>query len=956
MAEKIIPAGAELLQLYDTLFGISKNVARQIPNIRDGLKPVQRKILYTMNEIGKPDDTKKVGSIIGEVLKIYSHGDASVTDALIRMATTWGNIAPYLVGVGNFGCHCDQTEVLTESGWKFFKDITYEDKLCSIHPYSGRVIYETPTNIADYEYDGDMYYVDYQMFNFMVTPNHRMLTRGKNAVNFTEAKDLSPRYHLVSLFQPMDMYWRSIKSIATIMDSRISSKPIVLGKKQVGMDHTSIVPYTGHVYCAEVPTYHTLVTRRYGKILLSGNSPMGDAPAAARYIEAKLSPFARQCFFTDKLCIDMVPTYDNTKMEPETLPAMFPTVIINGATGSGFGASTNIPQYNLRDVIETTIKLIDNPNASIKLIPDSQWGCDIMSAKPFGKYKNTFDQIFETGYGSYIQRFRYQIDHQANKVIVTALPAKVPLEGILKEIERLQNENKAFPEVKSVIDLSGKDHGGGIWVEFQLYEGKNPYRLISKLESVTDMKKTVKVNVDLVDGLEVKHYSIRSYILTWYQYRHDYIRSCISTELTNVDSDIAINDIKLFIFGEDRLEKTTDIYVNSVDTDDIIKKLMREYSKSTGMTSQQASILAGMSGKDYTKSALKKYKELKVTLQERHDELTRTIQDPNGINDIIKDQLKSGLKFAKPRAAKIIGASEAVVDDRVVVAIQPATKQIAKLPIGDDSSLLLDSLPANLCIEIDTSYNAIIFDNKGKYIVINPGEIPMMNNLSSMVPVNRYIDKPLSTPIAIAAMDDDCKNFLIITKLGKIKKINPMNYKNRIKENVYITIEDDDEVVSIIGLKSDNSDIFVYTDKGYAQRFPSSIVSVTSQSAMGQYGLAAPEGEVITGAFSVKPSDLIACITKQGYIRINNMKAFPNRKTKNKWEHFIHTVNNDKLLFVISCTASDVLHIVYSNLTTADIPVKNIGVETFGMPPKPIAKADKLTVINVKKTKAKKQN
>ena len=105
MEEKYMTAGAELLQQYDTLFGISKNVRRAIPNVKDGLKPVQRKILYTINEMGKPDDAKKVGTIVGEVLKIYNHGDVSVTDALVRMGTTWGNIAPMLIGIGNYGCH-----------------------------------------------------------------------------------------------------------------------------------------------------------------------------------------------------------------------------------------------------------------------------------------------------------------------------------------------------------------------------------------------------------------------------------------------------------------------------------------------------------------------------------------------------------------------------------------------------------------------------------------------------------------------------------------------------------------------------------------------------------------------------------------------------------------------------------------------------------------------------------
>lgn len=783
----IISAGAELLQRYDTLFGISKNVARAIPNIRDGLKPVQRKILFTLNEMGKYDEPKKVGSIIGEVLKIYSHGDASVADALVRMATTWGNIARYIEGVGNYG------------------------------------------------------------------------------------------------------------------------------------------------------------------------SVMGTEHAAPRYIQAKLSQFARTCFFTDKLCIDMVPTYDNTRMEPETLPSMFPTAIINGATGSGFGASCNIPQYNLKDVIETTIKLIDNPQAKIKLIPDSHWGCDIMTSKPFGKYKTSFDQIFETGYGSYIQRFRYKIDHEKNIVIVTALPAKVNLEEVLKEIERLQNENKAFPELKSMADLSGKDHDDGIWVEFKLFEGKNPYRFISKLETVKDMKKTVKVNVDLVDGLEVNHYSVRSYILGWYQYRHDYIRACLSTELANVDSDIAINDIKLFIFDEDRLEKTTDIYVSANDTNDIIQKLMDEYSKSIGLTSQQAMILASMSGKDYTKSALKKYKELSITLQAEHDRLSKILRDPNGINGIIKQQLKNGLKFATPRGSKIIGQEDDIGEEKFVLAIQPANGTIVKLIDDEKSQKLIDILPANLCTQIDSNDNAIIFDNLGRYMIVNPGELPLMKDLSSMVPLNRYIDKPLKNLIAMEPLDETCRSFIVITKFGKIKKINPRNYRNRVSNNCYIGLDSGDEVVSVIGVKNENSHIIVYTNNGNAQRFHANIINVTGQTAIGSYGIAVPDNDTIAGGFCINGADLIAYITKHGYMRINNSKYFPVRKNKKDWVHLIDMKGADKLAAIVPCTSNDVLHIVYSNLTSENIAVKSINIDTMSQPPRPIAHKPKLTVVNVKRIQPKKK-
>lgn len=1101
---QIITATAELLQRYDTLFGISKNVARAIPNVRDGLKPVQRKILYVMNTVA-PDKLAKVNTIMGEVQKIYSHGDSSITDALIRLGSDWGNISPYIIGHGNFGCHDNRTEVLTRNGWMFFKDITLSTQLATMDPETRELYYEYPANIFSYNagnHPFKMYKCDIPgKLNFCITNTHKMLVGKKlvpcnrihskfkvnNAIRTHEVaypEHTKDTYTIAGLYQiygteifmsehcltqtpdsirfkvtdnePVDKKFQYLQAYRGIhiektedgylledvgvvseirnlwngsprtvvpealkhMESTLikeyldtyteslnlpeQNKPeyitytvnqvnaetmqllyflsgqcTVVEKLKIPLYHNHrhyqygirkvqnisvldpkkdlpVTEYYGTVYCAEVPTHHTLITRRQGYILISGNSVMGDAPAAARYIEAMLSPFARQCFFTDKLCIDMVPTYDNTRMEPDTLPCMFPTAIINGSTGSGFGQSTNIPQYNLKDVIEKTIELIDDPKAPGYLIPDSHWGCDIGNSKVTGKYKTSFEHIYETGYGCYVQSFRYQIDHQRNVVIVTALPAKVILEDILKEIERLQNENKAFPELKSMVDLSGKDHNNGVWVEFALYEGKNPYRFINKLATVKDMRKTVKVNVDLVDGLEVIHYSVRSYILTWYHYRYDYIRAVTSTQLISVDSDIAINDIKLFIFGEDRLDRTVEIYRNSRDKADIIERLMKEYSKVCGMTSQQANILAEMSGKDYTKSALARYRELKPKLQAERDRLEGILTSKDGINNIIKEQLRSGLKFARPRGAKIIGKSKEVQDDTVVLAINPKVSGIIKLPDNESSAKLVSRLPSTLCLSMDSSYNAIVFDTNGRYVILNPGEIPMMKSLDQMVPINRYINKPLGTLIAMECQDEDCRSFMVVTRFGKVKKIDPSNYRNS-KNNFYIGLDEKDSVVSVIPIHDIKSHVIVYTDNGNGQRFPNNIIQTTSATAAGTYGVTVPEGENLMGGFCVSNADLIVYVTRKGMIRVNHSKFFLARKNKKDWIHLIEIKKPDELVTAITCTAKDTLRIVYDDFSIKDILVNEIPIDTMNSPMRNLLYQPHKKVLNVKRVISKKK-
>lgn len=317
----------QLCKDYDRIRGANVNLQRITCDIIDGLKPVQRRALYIMFLKNQGKDFRKLASISGDTFgRIHPHAPTSIDDAIVGLAQEWHNSIPLIEGKGNFGCHDDKTEVLTQRGWQYFRHLHYGDKLASVHPIRGEVIWERPKSIFKYEYDGNLIYFrdshksEYSSYDFMVTPNHRMLI---SALKFVEASVLKNTPAKIPLVRTSD-----ISTSMTSIDMQWSDTSSLIVNE---------IPYKGYVYCAEVPTYNTLITRRNGKILISGNSLSGDPAGASRYIYAALSEYARACFFDDwkYSVVDMTMGYDEETKEPLYLPAKYPNILLNGCLGIG---------------------------------------------------------------------------------------------------------------------------------------------------------------------------------------------------------------------------------------------------------------------------------------------------------------------------------------------------------------------------------------------------------------------------------------------------------------------------------------------------------------------------------------------------------------------------------------------------------------------------------------------
>ena len=251
---------------------------------------------------------------------VVSNSPVAIEDAIVNIAQTWHNNIPLIEGQGNFGCHDATTEVLTKDGWKHFNDLTMDDELATIAPNgdsNNEITYEKPIRLFAYDHMSSLVTSEDSELTFNVTSNHRMLI-----------SDDGNEFYFAEML--------SIRNLDKIyMMSIVDNKPKIVEvhpKKDFVNDY-----YHGKIYCAEVPTYHTLITRYNGTIMVSGNSISGDPAGASRYIKARLSEYAYACFFEDwkDSVVDTTLAYDEETKMPDYLPAKYPNVLLNGCLGIG---------------------------------------------------------------------------------------------------------------------------------------------------------------------------------------------------------------------------------------------------------------------------------------------------------------------------------------------------------------------------------------------------------------------------------------------------------------------------------------------------------------------------------------------------------------------------------------------------------------------------------------------
>ena len=666
----------------------------------------------------------------------------------------------------------------------------------------------------------------------------------------------------------------------------------------------------------------------------------GASAAASRYIESRLSYYAYKCFFEefDPNIVDMKLNYLGDKYEPEYLPAKYPNVMINNTFGIGYGVSTSICTYNLKEVLELTLELMDNPDKEdIILYPDSPTGAYIVDEGQFG-------EISKTGKGKFKMRGVIEIDEENNVLDIYSTPLSAYWSTIKPNIFNLLNDGKTNM-MKDYSNESDIDH---FHHKIYLKKEVDPYAVMHMIYDKTQMEKTFPVNFKLIENYEDLDFNIKSILLTWIDFRRETKRRYYNHKLSKCMKRQHILEILLFILNKDNAEKTMTIIKKSENKKEIIKKLMSTY----GITSLQADNIAEMKMSAFTKEARKRYEDEKDKIDKEVEKINKIVRSTKKIDKIIKEELEEGIKlFGEERRSKIINIdNEVKIRDTGHVMVFTKNGKVKKLPddVTSVGKIASDDYPSEI-IQCRNTDELLLFDRKGSIT-----KLPIHSVRGTVVSSegNKLTDyctptAPIVTIKTKPSLEllDSIKEpvyFLMVTKKGIIKKTLAKSYINIKNELLALILKNDDELVSVKLLIGDK-DIVVYTNKGFGVRYNSSEVKETSRMTIGISGISElGDDEYVEDIEIINDKDkYLFIITDKGLGKKCTLDTFKTMTRLSKPLRLINVSDDDNIRLINSVKGNETFK-VYMKSSMEELDLEDV----YELPR--LSKGKK--IINVKKT------
>lgn len=622
----------------------------------------------------------------------------------------------------------------------------------------------------------------------------------------------------------------------------------------------------------------------------SGNfgSVSGASAASGRYIEARLSYYAYKCFFEDfsEDIIDTKPNYLENDVEPEYLPARYPNALINNVFSIGYGVSSSICTYNLKEVLEATIELIQNPDIdNIVLYPDSATGAYIID-------EGQFESISKTGKGRFKMRGVIDIDDENNILHIRSTPLMVYWEKIKKSVFDILADGKN----NLMKDFKDETDNGHMHYEIYLKKEVDPYAVVNAIYAKTQMEKSFPVNFKLIEDYEDRDYNIKSLLQVWIDFRRDTKRRYYNHKLLKSRERQHILKILLFILNKDNAENTIKIIKKSENNKEIVNKLMKAY----GISSLQANTIANMRMSAFSKEAYRKYQTEKEEVDKEVEKLEKIVRSSKKIDKIIIDELKEGIKlFGEERRSKIITLdNEVKIRNTNHIIVFTNNGYVKKLPEGVDNIGRLEQgdYPIEV-IHANNTSDLLIFDTSGKISKLPVHKLQgvaltgLGNKLNEFITTSGKV-----TTVKLKPTDEFLNSlkepmyYLMVTKNGIIKKTSASAYVNIKNELLGIILNDGDELLCVKPLLGEK-DIITFSEKGFGVRYNSSEVRETSRLSKGVIAGTFSEDDRIIGFDILNKNDkYIMVITTKGNMKKCSLDTF---KTMNRMDKPLRIVTID---------------------------------------------------------------
>lgn len=635
----------------------------------------------------------------------------------------------------------------------------------------------------------------------------------------------------------------------------------------------------------------------------SGNATSGNDFASPRYLDVKLSKFAAEVLFDEfDGKINMKPSYDGTYVEPIVLPAKFPIVLLNGTSGIGYTLSSDIHPYNLSEIADATIKLLKNPSAKVRLVPDLPTGCDIIIKDEF----------------TFIMQSSFDIDNVNYIITIKNTPYLKYLDDIDARLREIQDSPNPIPEILSADD------------ESELIDEKvryvirckpcNLYSVVNTLfKRVPGFRSTISTrNMIVVDSnFRTKEYDIRQILCAWIKNRLIEKRSWFLRELVSATTECNMLEGKSFMLSSKNLDKTVKVFRSCKSKDQIIPSLVKAYDGK--VTTSQANYISELRMHQLNEGEYKKTLEKIDEVNEKIEYIRGVVENPEKIRDVIIDEIKTiKSKYGTPRKSKILNTGE------------KTSVNIGVVQILTDGSILFGETenPEHLSSDVTpiSGDHVCLIDERGQFLWVNTNKVEHDKPMTLTSIGKTQMGKCVSV---VSNPDND---ILILTNLGRIKYM-PIN---RIPSNAtrkpIVPLYDDEYIVSILELRDVSSDILVYTNDGYGKRIQTSDLNkVLSVDAAGQFII---KGYTVSGMFTINPNKpLLVYVTRLGRMRVNQSKFLSTTKKFAEPKPIIKLSPQDDLISVFCTNKDQTVTLNHADGRVTTVNVESLGVSTMAIEP-----------------------
>ncbi len=593
----------------------------------------------------------------------------------------------------------------------------------------------------------------------------------------------------------------------------------------------------------------------------------GDGPAAMRYTEARLSKFAEVMLSSiSKNTVEMTYNFDDTELEPTVLPAGLPNLLVNGSTGISAGYATNIPTHNLSEVVDATIKRIENPNCHLETIMEILPGPDFPTGGVLEGKEGLID-AYKTGKGKVILKAKTEVVKVGNheQIIVHSIPYEVVKEQLIKKITEIRLDKK-IEGINDIIDESDHEHMARLIID--LKSGANSDLILNYLFKNTELQINYNFNMVAIVNRRPKLVGILDILDAFIAHQKEVITRRTQFDLEHAKARYHI--LEGLVKAISILDEVIQVIRASKNKSDAIDNLVKEFD----FTFEQAKAIVELQLYRLTNTDIVDIEEEMKNLEKSIHIWTQILNNEEALKHVMKTELKLIKKeYGNPRRTEIhdevteikLDMKSMIPKENVVVVVtnEGYVKRVnlKSYTSSDEETMLKPGDYVTGLYQVTTLDVLVLFTNFGNYLFLPVHKLPEAKWKELGKHINSTVMLQTGEKIIANFIYDKNAKLISVTKMGMIKRTLMSEYEvsRTSKAMLAMKLKDQDELLQVF---MEKKKIMLVSKNGYYVSFLPQEVPMVGVRGSGVKAMSLKEDEVVS-AFSIDDEDYIDVVTNQ---------------------------------------------------------------------------------------------